>query len=49
MPRVEVDIASSEGVPVNGSDAVFAAVAAATWLAAGLPPSWPTGALARST
>ncbi|HEX5365928.1 MAG TPA: 2Fe-2S iron-sulfur cluster-binding protein [Acidimicrobiales bacterium] len=29
--------------PVNGSDAVFAAVAAATWLAQGAPPAWPTG------
>jgi len=28
--------------PVNGSDAVFAAVAAATWIARGLPPDWPT-------
>jgi hypothetical protein len=28
--------------PVNGSDAVFAAVAAARWLADGLVPSWPT-------
>lgn len=49
MPRVEVDIASSDGPPVNGSDAVFAAVAAATWLTGGLAPSWPTGALSRST
>ena len=28
--------------PVNGSDAVFAAVAAAAWIARGLPPAWPT-------
>jgi hypothetical protein len=28
--------------PVNGSDAVFAAVAAASWIARGLPPAWPT-------
>ncbi len=28
--------------PVNGSDAVFAAVAAATWIAQGLPSRWPT-------
>ena len=28
--------------PVNGSDAVFAAVAAATWLHEGTPPDWPT-------
>jgi hypothetical protein len=31
------------GPPVNGSDAVFAAVAAAAWLAEGCPPEWPTG------
>jgi xanthine dehydrogenase small subunit len=29
--------------PVNGSDAAFAAVAAAAWLAQGAPPAWPTG------
>jgi aerobic-type carbon monoxide dehydrogenase small subunit (CoxS/CutS family) len=29
-------------MPVNGSDAVFAAVAAAAWLADGLPSTWPT-------
>ena len=28
--------------PVNGSDAVFAATAAAAWLADGLAPRWPT-------
>jgi xanthine dehydrogenase small subunit len=28
--------------PVNGSDAAFAAVAAAVWIARGLPPAWPT-------
>jgi hypothetical protein len=27
---------------VPGSDAVFAAVAAATWIAQGLPAEWPT-------
>ncbi|MGA0878961.1 MAG: 2Fe-2S iron-sulfur cluster-binding protein [Ilumatobacteraceae bacterium] len=27
--------------PVNGSDAVFAAVAAAAWRHAGFPPAWP--------
>ncbi len=30
------------GDPVRGSDAAFAAVAAATWIAQGLPPRWPT-------
>ena len=43
MPTVEVEIEPSEGPPVNCSDAVFAAVAAATWRAAGHPPDWPTG------
>lgn len=31
----------SPPVPVNGSDAVFAAVAAAAWRRAGHPPQWP--------
>ncbi len=43
MPAVDVEIARSEGSPVNGSDAVFAAVAAAAWIADGLPQDWPTG------
>ncbi len=42
MPRVDVTIDPRGARPVNGSDAVFAAVAAARWLADGLPPSWPT-------
>ena len=42
MPPVEVEIVPGDGPPVNGSDAVFAAVAAATWLADGLPGRWPT-------
>jgi xanthine dehydrogenase small subunit len=43
MPRVDVTIEERPGdVPVNGSDAVFAAVAAARWLADGLGPVWPT-------
>lgn len=33
----------ADGPPVNGSDAVFVAVAAATWLAQGAPATWPTG------
>jgi CO/xanthine dehydrogenase Mo-binding subunit len=44
-PPVDVEIAASEGPPVNGSDAVFAAVAAAAWLADGLPQDWPTRGL----
>ncbi len=43
MPPVEVTIEPSDDEPVNGSDAVFAAVAAAVWLDQGLPPVWPTG------
>jgi hypothetical protein len=42
MPPVEVRVHSSDLVPVNGSDAVFAAAAAAAWLAEGLAPRWPT-------
>ncbi len=41
-PPVAVRIAPGEAEPVNGSDAVFVAVAAATWLARGCPPVWPT-------
>lgn len=43
MPPVEVVIEpGSDRPPVNASDAVLAAVAAARWLADGLPPRWPT-------
>lgn len=45
MPPVEVKIEPSDDPPTNASDAVFAAVAAATWRAAGHPPDWPTGPL----
>lgn len=41
-PRIEVSIVPSDGPPVNGSDAVFAAVAAAAWRASGFAPRWPT-------
>ena len=41
MPLVHVAIDDDDGEPVNGSDAVFAATAAAAWRAAGHPPSWP--------
>jgi xanthine dehydrogenase small subunit len=40
-PPVEVEIVASDGPPVNGSDAVFAAVAAAEWVRQGCPPTWP--------
>jgi xanthine dehydrogenase small subunit len=43
MPPVTVHSRSEAGgPPVNASDAVFAAVAAARWLADGLPPLWPS-------
>jgi aerobic-type carbon monoxide dehydrogenase small subunit (CoxS/CutS family) len=43
MPPVDVDIdASATGEAVNGSDAVFAAVAAAVWIHEGRPQDWPT-------
>jgi aerobic-type carbon monoxide dehydrogenase small subunit (CoxS/CutS family) len=42
-PPIEVEIEPSDADPVNGSDAVFAAVAAATWRHLGFPPAWPTG------
>jgi xanthine dehydrogenase small subunit len=43
MPEVEVAVEASPAPPVNGSDAVFAAVAAAAWLDQGCPPELPTG------
>jgi len=42
MPLVHVDIEVGAGPPVNGSDAVFAAVAAAVWAHQGFPTDWPT-------
>jgi len=42
MPPVEVEIVRSDRPPVNGSDAVFAAVAAAAWIEQGCPQDWPT-------
>ncbi len=45
-PPIDVEIDATPGAPVNGSDAVFAAVAAAVWLHQGCPTDWPTrGAL----
>jgi len=43
MPEVDVRIEPSTADPVNGSDAVFAAAAAAAWLDQGCPPELPTG------
>lgn len=42
-PRIDVTLEPSAEDPVNGSDAVFAAVAAAVWLDRGCPEKWPTG------
>jgi xanthine dehydrogenase small subunit len=41
-PEIDVVIEARDGPPVPGSDAVFAAVAAATWIGQGLPQDWPT-------
>lgn len=41
-PTIEVEIEPETGPPVNASDAVFAAVAAAMWLDRGRPEIWPT-------
>ena len=48
MPAVQVDVLDDGSEPVNGSDAVFAAVAAAVWIDRGLPPTWPTGSSTRA-
>ena len=40
-PPIHIEIEHDDGEPVNGSDAVFAAVAAAAWRHAGFPPEWP--------
>ncbi len=42
MPAVTVTIEPDDGQPINGSDAVFAAVAAAAWTSEARPPRWPT-------
>ena len=41
-PPVQVHALPESADPVPVSDAAFAAVAAATWIAQGLPPRWPT-------
>jgi xanthine dehydrogenase small subunit len=41
-PSMDIALESGPGPAVRASDAVFAAVAAATWLAQGLPSRWPT-------
>lgn len=47
-PEIHVTIDDDDGEPVNGSDAVFAAVAAAMWRHQGLPGQWPTRVPVRS-
>jgi hypothetical protein len=47
IPPIHVAIDGDDGVPINGSDAVFAAVAAAAWRAAGHPGRWPLSAAVR--
>jgi xanthine dehydrogenase small subunit len=42
-PPITVEIDHDPSAPRNGSDAVFAAVAAAAWVAQGCPPTFPTG------
>lgn len=41
-PSITVDVVDSDTEPVNGSDAVFAAVATAAWAHTGWSPRWPT-------
>ena len=43
-PAIVIDVVGGSGPAVRGSDAVFAAVAAAAWLHLGRPTDWPTGA-----
>jgi hypothetical protein len=41
MPEVTFRVTGRDGPPLACSDAVFAAAAAAAWMAAGLAPRWP--------
>ena len=45
MPHVEVEVVVDDRPAVNGSDAVFAATAAAAWRMLGHPTDWPVGRL----
>jgi xanthine dehydrogenase small subunit len=40
-PPIEVELVGRPGPPLRCSDSAFAAVAAAAWIALGLPPRWP--------
>ena len=42
-PHINVTIEPSKQPPVQAGEAIFAAVAAATWLSQGTPPQLPTG------
>jgi xanthine dehydrogenase small subunit len=42
MPHVEVTLHEVDTEPVNGTDAVYAAVAALVWSVQGWPTDWPT-------
>jgi CO/xanthine dehydrogenase Mo-binding subunit len=46
-PPIIVEIDDDGSAPRNGSDAVFAAVAAAAWRAQGCPPTFPAGRMFR--
>jgi hypothetical protein len=46
-PEIDVEIVGADGPAVNGSDAVFAAVAAALWVERGCPPDLPDTVRAR--
>ena len=41
MPLIEIELVDDDGPSINGGDAVFAAVAAAAWRAAGFLSTWP--------
>jgi aerobic-type carbon monoxide dehydrogenase small subunit (CoxS/CutS family) len=40
-PSIDIEIIDDDGPSINGSDAVFAAVAAAAWRVAKFPSTWP--------
>ncbi len=44
-PPITIELVPDDGPAVNGSDAVFVAVAAAGWLRSGCRPDWPVGAI----
>ncbi|MEY2448838.1 MAG: xanthine dehydrogenase small subunit [Acidimicrobiaceae bacterium] len=46
-PAITVEIDHDGSAPRNGSDAVFAAVAAAAWVVQGCPATFPTGRMLR--